>query len=206
MRSGLDHLAYALATAYTVPLPAEFAEDSEFPIFGDIDRKGISGTGATRFANTGPGGGLHKIRGIDPRVQTLIEGLQPYHRGQDFTSDPLWKLHELSRIDKHRLLHVVVAWFSGAGFSPATSRNWGIGPGEIVSGGGVAQGRTFLASFPVWPADPSLEVHLDVKAPLDIAFGDATPIVGREPVIKTIGAIYDYIVTSVLPPLRPFLA
>jgi hypothetical protein len=97
MRSGLDHLAYALAAAHTVPLPADFAEESEFPIFGDRDRQGRLGTGVSRFANTGRGGGLHKIRGVDPRAQAIIEGSQPHQRGQDFASDPLWKLHELSR-------------------------------------------------------------------------------------------------------------
>src|SRR4051794_2741325 len=54
LRSGLDHLAYELAAHCTVPLSDDIAEDSEFPIFGDVDRKGRSGTGHARFGRTSP--------------------------------------------------------------------------------------------------------------------------------------------------------
>ena len=40
LRSGLDQLAYALASAYTEPLPTAIGEASEFPIFGDQGGRG----------------------------------------------------------------------------------------------------------------------------------------------------------------------
>ena len=103
-RSALDALAYELASAHTKPLTDEIAEQSEFPIFGNSD-----GKGAQRFAN----GGRRKIRGIHPDAQAIIETLQPYHKG-DWGTFPLWVLHDLDRIKKHRLLHSVVAATSAA--------------------------------------------------------------------------------------------
>src|ERR1044071_3939618 len=39
-RGCLEHLAYALTAAFTSPLPEDVARDSQFPIIGDVDRKG----------------------------------------------------------------------------------------------------------------------------------------------------------------------
>jgi|SRR5215212_2196849 len=90
LRSALDNLAYELAVAYTGdPLPDAVATRSEFPILGDRPMKA--------------GERQRKIGGIHPDAQTIIEGLQPYQRGQHYAVDPLWVLHELSNIDKHRL-------------------------------------------------------------------------------------------------------
>ena len=36
------------------------------------------------------------------RAQALIQGLQPYRRKDGIERDPLWVLHQLSNIDKHR--------------------------------------------------------------------------------------------------------
>src|SRR5262245_31389269 len=71
-RNALDHLAFALASAYTKPLPEEFQRDSQFPIVGDMDRKGNTGQGSVVFQSV-----RKSIAGIDPSAQTVIEGLQP---------------------------------------------------------------------------------------------------------------------------------
>lgn len=146
LRNSLDHLAFALASAHSGPLPDEVAQSSEFPIFGDKDRKGRAGTGATRFASLDPGGGRHKIRGVSPEAQAIIEALQPYHGGNDYSDHPLWRLHVLSVIDKHEATTV-----------------------------------------------------------LEVAFDPATPLVGGEEVILTLGRLYTYVAQKVVPPLRPLL-
>ena len=33
----------------------------------------------------------------------VIRALQPYHRGTDYQTDPLWQLNALSNIDKHQV-------------------------------------------------------------------------------------------------------
>jgi len=82
LRAALDLLAFNLASVYTVPLSDDVAESSEFPIFGDEDRQGNTGVGATRFnsaSNAGipnRGSGLYKIRGVNPGAQTIIEALR----------------------------------------------------------------------------------------------------------------------------------
>lgn len=122
LRSGLDALAHALASAHTVPLTDEIAYTSEFPIFGDEDRAGNSGVGCGAFHKTHikghragqpmPYSGLHKIRGWCPDAQTVVERLQPYH-GPDFREHPLWLMHDLDRVSKHRLLHTTIAASTG---------------------------------------------------------------------------------------------
>src|SRR5687767_12066270 len=51
LRSGLDHIAFQLAAKHTNPLPDNIAEDSQFPIIGDKNRKGVSGSGPAMFIN-----------------------------------------------------------------------------------------------------------------------------------------------------------
>jgi hypothetical protein len=211
LRSGLDHLAYALAVAHSGTLSPEVAGLSEFPIFGDESRAGNLGTGLTRFhqaTRTGvpvPTSGLAKIQGIAPAAQTIIEGLQPYHREADFRNDPLWRLHELSRIDKHRLVHVVAADFSGVALVMRPGSNYRIGPGVFISNAAMVEGRTLVSSIPVEAVDPTKPVDVDVTTPLKIAFGSSVPLVAGLPVVATLNAIYDHIYTRALKPLIGYL-
>jgi hypothetical protein len=138
MRSGLDSLAYSLAATNTVPLPDGVAESSEFPIFGNEDRQGHTGVGSSQFhrvTRSGEpvrGSGLYKIRGWAPSAQAVVERLQPYHRGTHTRGI----LHELDRVNKHRLLHTTVAHGTGFTLDPQRCRNLRIGPGVIESLGG----------------------------------------------------------------------
>jgi hypothetical protein len=126
LRSGLDHLAYVLATVHTgKPLPKKIAGNSEFPIFGDED-KGVSGKGPAMFADA-----ARKIAGIEPAAQTVIEGLQPYKLGADFRTHELWRLYDLARVDRHRLLHLSVIHSGGLLWNPTAHLNvHGVGPGR----------------------------------------------------------------------------
>ena len=213
LRSALDALAYSFAVAFTKPLPKEIANSSEFPVFGDEDGKGIPGVGNTMFHQTSkkgdpvPGSGLFKIRGCDPGVQTIIEGLQPYKRGNAFRSHPLWVLHDLDRISKHRLLHTTVAAFYGTTWDIQRFRNVRcIGPGMVVSLAGRIETDTPISRiYGIHPIDPNAEVHVEIQPAIDIAFAPGTPGVDGEPVLSTLANLYGYIVTDVLPPLLGFL-
>lgn len=72
---------------------------TEFPVF--IQRTDYMMT--TKKGVPDPGSGLYDVRGVDPAAATIIEQLQPYHRGNDYRDDPLWGLHEMWLADKHRL-------------------------------------------------------------------------------------------------------
>lgn len=199
MRSGLDHVAYRLANSFTIPLPDDVAQDSEFPIFGDEDRKGNPGSGARLYRNA-----ARKIRGIDPAAQAIIEALQPYQRGNDFASDPLWKLNELGRIDKHRFLCPVAYHFSGASIDVSRSMNAIIGPGIMQTFEGAIETDTVILRYPARAVDVSLPMHVDFKPVISIAFpyGSAA---ANEDVVRSLGAIYNHVVQRVLPPLMPFI-
>jgi hypothetical protein len=211
MRSGLDNLAFNLAGSFTDPLPQDITESSEFPIFGDRDRQGNLGTGSTRFnrvdgnGNPTRGSGLYKIRGWAPGAQAAVEGLQPYHRGNAYESDPLWVLHELDNINKHRLLHTAFANGTGFTLDPARCRNLTIGPGQIESLGGAITTDTPIARVPAHPADPQFEMHMEVQPALDVAFAQGTPIVEYESVYKTLRDIYLHVVGTAVPLLNPYL-
>jgi hypothetical protein len=200
LRSGLDHLVFGLAAKFTVPLPGDIAKDSEFPIFGDIDSKGRSGAGAGMFRNNG----LRKIRGLDPRAQAIIEALQPYHRGNAFTTDPLWKMHELSRVDKHRDFHLIAYHFEGAFLNIPKCRNAKLGPGIIDIKDGPIEQDTIIARYPATPVFPSLKMHVDFQPAVDIAFPQGSAVAG-EKVIDALTSMYNHIVQNVVRPLEPFL-
>lgn len=191
LRSGLDHVAYALAQKFTVPLTHGIAKNSQFPIFGD--RAGFQ---AKR----------HYIRGINPAAQTIIESLQPYHRGNQFRSDPLWKLNELSNIDKHRLLHPVIFHTAGARIviAPGVKQNWRLGRGAIVVRGVPVEQNTQVLRFPAEPVDPSKEMNMDFQPNIHITFPQGSAA-EKEGVAIALTAIYDHIMQRVIPPLMPFL-
>jgi hypothetical protein len=220
LRSAVDLLAFDLAVAYTKPLPDDIAESSEFPIFGDQDRQGHPGVGNRNFhlrrskapKQPAPSSGLHKIRGMHPGAQAIIEGLQPYRRGTDFREDPLWRLHVLDNINKHRLLHVTAA----AGF--LSLRVEGDSPRELPFLPGVIEGFTgvLLSDQPAQVGRlPGLRPNIreeDVKvypeASVAVIIDNVVlpgPIFQRPPVIETLTEIYFHIINAVIRPLAPFL-
>jgi hypothetical protein len=201
LRTALDQLAFQLASSFTIPLPDDVAKDSEFPILPDEDRSG-GGRGPHLWRSMG----VRKTRGMDPAAQQIIESKQPYHAGPAYESELLWRLHELNRIDKHRLLHLHVATFGGFVFDPTRATNVAsIGGGAIHSFGGHIDGRTQIARLPLEPIDPREEVHLGARPALDVVFAEGVPLVAGESVLTTAFRLYNHVATDVTPPLAAFL-
>lgn len=100
LRSALDHLAWQLSIlAGNDPPPS----GTEFPVFRDEPKYcAEKGDGSPR-----PGSGLFKIRGLAEEDRAIIKGAQPFQI-DDPLSDPLWVLHDLANIDKHRVCPVTV--------------------------------------------------------------------------------------------------
>lgn len=92
LRSALDHLAFALARAYTPSMSDKQLAGSEFPIFGPEEM-----TADTE---------KRKIGCVDPAACAAIKGLQPYNGKDAYLAHPLWQIHQLNRIDKHRTLTI----------------------------------------------------------------------------------------------------
>ena len=97
VRAALDHLAWQLVPD-TAPEKIKAPHLISFPIYHrDEDDRG----------NPKPA----RIIGVaDPGVIEAVEAVQPYQsQGTDTLLHPLYRLNELCKIDKHRLLLVAVA-------------------------------------------------------------------------------------------------
>ncbi len=88
-RSALDHLAWQLSRL-TIPIPPT---EVMFPIHASPDPKSEK-----RF--------LRRVQGMPAAAVDEIRNLQPYKRGAAYRDDLLWKLNELSNIDKHRIFAI----------------------------------------------------------------------------------------------------
>lgn len=113
----------------------------------------------------------HRLDGLPSRAVELIRTLQPYASGQN---DPLTKLSELHKVDKHRQLSLVTA------VSSETTLNWFRG-GQVVCrtvlGGHELREGTRLGDMAVSVAGGTISARLaDVKvqgkASLFVAFSD----------------------------------
>ena len=185
LRSCLDHLAWHLGGN---PPPNE--DTSEFPIF--LDR--------AKYRRRG----IERVVGAPPESQAIIEDLQPFQRGDEAHLDPLWSLYDLSRFDKHRLLHLSVAGLSGADYfvsAPAGSRS----EFDTVRFGPFEDGKVIAR----WPLNPDSDVATpDVGKPFGFTFAITFDPDGPgqgQPVGEGLRRIHGHIGRVVLPRLAPFL-
>jgi hypothetical protein len=192
LRNSLDYIAFHLASNFTKPLPDELASESQFPIVGDINRKGASGSGPAMFQAQSK-----CLAGIDPRAKAVIERLQPYYRGSSFKSHPLWKLRELSNIDKHRFHHLVTA--SSMGLKITIIKPDLPFADNLRVFAGIVTTETVIARFRLRPgADKEMNVTLEPDLFISLEQSPDEGIGGM------LGGIYNYILTEVIPALEPF--
>jgi len=200
-RGCLEHLAYALTAAFTKPLPEDVARDSQFPIIGDVDRKGNTGQGATLFQSQSK-----CVRGMHPAAQLVIEGVQPYHRGNAFRNEPLWKLGALSNTDKHRTLHLAASYSKLFTINPhqigARTLVYPNAIGKTFRTTGASVERdTVIGSIEFVHSDATHQVELDVTP--SMAFSDGVAL--NDDVIDTLEDIETYLIAFVIPSLSKFL-
>ena len=89
LRSGLDHLAWQLSLlSGRTP-----SRDTAFPIQNDRSKRSED-----RFRRT--------TWDIPCEAIEIIKSLQPYARGEDFKSHPLWQLNKLCNVDKHTTIPI----------------------------------------------------------------------------------------------------
>jgi len=199
LRSCLDHLAFALSSTHTANLSEKDAASIGFPIFKGKDlfsRKDAKDHPATSS-------GLYKMRLIQPEAQSIIEGLQPYHSGNSTVLHPLWMLHRLNIIDKHRQLITV---------GPPIGRLQTLGSQgkyEVTSTQEVAtrplRDRAIIAKSKIVPL-PGWDGHVQTKGmvPAQVAFdgfSDAKQLYASE----IMREILEFVGEHVVPPLSPFL-
>jgi hypothetical protein len=169
MRASLDHLAWRLARL-TMKVPSR---DTHFPIFDSPNA-----------------GALHtQIREMPSGAQQIIEGLQPYHRGNRMQEDLLWLLNQLCIVAKHRHINVVGVYASFEIKLPALTTS------EIER----VNEREIMVTVPVRD-----EVEEDLKPCLsvEITLGINEPGYGRGVLVLT--DIHDFIRDDIFPRFECF--
>ncbi len=168
LRSALNHLAWQL-----VILDAGTpGEQTQFPVRATpFNKKGVlTPTQLTPEINS-------------PQILEALDKVQPYY-GHDFTpapnhQSPLWQLHKLNNIDKHRLLLVVLValdvgqmWWGGP---PAP--DFGVYPGPVTEGAPVAwfdfHGEEAPEGFNAHPA-----LHVRLNEPQIPVGANLVPVAG----------------------------
>jgi hypothetical protein len=165
-RGVLDHMVWFASMAYTNNRPINPRYIS-FPIWDDGD--------------------TYEARGLDnvaPEVRAFIQTLQPYHAGDNARSQPLWALHALNNIDKHRELHTVhhVAVLSEVTVSALPFGAW-IESGDTSH---VENGTVIARVF----TPPSI-VQSNVAVNLQVAHGIAIEETETTPYLRLLDTLYD---------------
>ena len=198
-RSTLDHLIYELSG-----LPATAIRERkrlQFPIFDYRERRGKR----PGYVDTKD----RYLNGLSPKDQALIERVQPYHRGQDFSSDPLSLLASLNNPDKHQIVSVVDTKATAfTKLAPRSNVRFGslrvhggsitIGDKELtphglaieqVSGGVIAEDGAIVARIRQPYDEPKVDLYPELEIVMEFArCGDR---VERHPVLGTLTLIYD---------------
>jgi len=196
LRSTLDHLVFALSVRHSGPLTQDQAKVVKFPIHWDDGRQPPVGE---RFRNTH----ASSLKFVSPDVRTAIEMLQPYHVERetggklDHTDSFLWRLHELSNIDKHQAIPLV-------GVLPTKFEFRSAFDGEFTwFANAMVETDTPIAFVRIPPDSRHRDVNVDLTATMEIGFRD--PPAAGNPVIPLLADICGWVAYGVIEPLERFL-
>jgi hypothetical protein len=198
MRSALDHLALALnAKGYAeanggAPLPVAEEAKSSFPIFGNANQRGEPADGEHLFQSA------IGYRNMPQGAIDLVEALQPYNRGDHFRDHPLWIIHELNRIDKHRIDLAVSASAPRQSFDANFPQ---VSEAVLGTGGPLYNGKEL--SWWVIPAGAE-EPEVELQFTRGVAFGGGVALAGA-PVIQSLRDVRNFLRYEVAFPLDRFL-
>ncbi len=196
LRSSLDHLAFQL---FLLGRKAgTSAVHVYFPIFDSPDE----------YKTGAPG----KVKGMREDAVKAIDATKPYKGG----NDTLWRLHKLSKIDKHRFLITVGSAFRsidlGGYMHRMMQRETADNPIWVPFKNVSIEAfyRPSDTMFPLKAGDelfvdtPEAEIDQQLKFAFDVAFGEPEVVEG-ESLIQTLQATAN-LVALLHAPLRPYLA
>jgi hypothetical protein len=127
-------------------------ETTEFPIFLE----------AAKFE----AGGGRKIELLAVEAQHVIAELQPFQMGDSAAENLLWLLHELSRVDKHRSVHLIAVTL--APFLLVRGQRLDMQVSTPLVRGAVIGRFGELQAFPNLNPETKMEFHLNAN----VAFGE----------------------------------
>ncbi|MGQ0647585.1 MAG: hypothetical protein ACT4P7_08425 [Gemmatimonadaceae bacterium] len=187
LRSALDHLAYAVVckAVGTSAHPSRI----EFPIFLDppeFTRRGL--LNLTEAPDAHP---------VFTRLQPCT-GRDPAKRKRH----PLWILHELNRIDKHR--HLLAAGAVGGGAFSFSRGAAAVEIGTRYAHEGAFEDNAEIFSLKYDPSTSDTDVEFDTDVTFDVAFSVQGPAFGNL-VSPLLYHIHDHIRDRVIPAFKNHL-
>ena len=173
LRSALDHAVFSLAVHATKAVPKKRLQ---WPVLETPNNETLK----------------QQTEGVPAEAVAIMESLQPYHQGAGdaFKRSPLWQLHKLDIIDKHRRvairLHGLTCHFPAA----INPRSWEIEKQELEDGHEV--------NLP--PVAATLEMIPDLSP--GVLFGDEAEGVTLD--LEQLGTLYKFVCDGVLPQFACF--
>lgn len=133
--------------------------------------------------------------------------------GSDYVSHPLWNIHDLSRIYKHREI-LAVSLSSGGetkdgrGANTTSIRLDGVNNvaewGYLYSSGVKLEVGAVPCRFSAIPIDSNRMMNPNIEFGLSIAFSEGTTLANK-PVIPSLESMCDFVENQVISPLSKFL-
>lgn len=174
LRFSLDHLIWFLSTENHPRL--QHWDETEFPIF--IERNGE----AVR----------KRIKWLKPPQRKIVRDLQPYTGGEARHEHPLWLIHELANLDKHKKIAIILpdlTFRAGTADEPDLS--------GITFYGELHDGDVFR--WPVFPSRTEPDVRYQAVMTFSIPFDN--PAMHPFP-IGLIDGLYYFVRDNVFAPLH----
>lgn len=197
-RASLDHLVWQLAILSGKTTPNR---QTAFPV---CDAEGIFRSKRTR----------NKVADLSKEYRAAVEGLQPFKIGGAAKDHWLWHLNELSRVDKHQILHPVGAVHDDALFSThpvdKSADPFPYQLGQLGQTVNMTLRGSFVpfengAEIVGWAFDPPRpDVKMEAEFSFYITFGQGVNPGSPFPITHVLGNILHHVETEVIPPLAHF--
>jgi len=172
-RSALDHIVWELSVRQAPrPIKDHERRKIQFPIFGDepVPPK------------------VRAFRFLSDKQKAFIESVQPCNSPASYVDQPLWHLHELSNLDKHRTIALTVTRSVGTVFDFTHATSSGRFP--IVSETSVPIGPLEDgAEIKRFLLDPGAKVNVKLQPVIQPGFPDSVGI-GERAVLYTLEQIW----------------
>jgi hypothetical protein len=192
LRASLDYLIYVLSFMGR----GEVLKGTEFPIFRDPEAYHR----VTKKGEPDRSGGLYRVRGIRPDLRRFVEAAQPYHCGDGYELDALWRLHELSNIDKHRALHVVAASLSEADYRIlVTDPFQRLGEPVADLPAGPFQNDAVVARFTFAEDVTEANVQIDCRVACEVALWEEGRLQGKA--VEFLDVLIEYVKRAIIAPM-----
>ena len=201
LRSALDQLIFQLSLPATFP---DLPSGTSFPIFnsgvrfGERQRNGQFTRRSGRYAT----------RLLPPKVSATVESLQPYHRRNNPDSRYLWMLHQLSNVDKHRIVAVSTASIASVVVRVSTSGETSVRRIATPQWPVRFEDRAVIARIEMGYSEVGATMNVDPTTRIGFSVdfakrGEAEPVRGL-PLLSTLGNIGSYVEDVVVAHFRPY--